>query len=156
MQNEVVIVKYNESLGQQCLHALQEFKQGDTITQFYAKEILKKPTYLTVQINNDEHITLAPELLQYTNHSCNPNVFFNTSTFELEALKDIAVDEELTFFYPSTEWIMDQPFFCNCKHDNCLKQIQGASFLEERLLQQYKLNNFIQIQLKIHGVKKRA
>jgi SET domain len=156
MQNEVAIVKYNETLGQQCLHALQAFKQGDIIIAFFAKEILKNPTYLTVQVNNEEHITLAPELLQYTNHSCNPNVFFNTSTFELEALKNIAVDEELTFFYPSTEWVMDQPFFCNCKNDNCLKQIQGASFLEERVLQQYRLNNFIQLQLKIHGVKKRA
>ena len=43
------------------------------ITQSYA-------TYLTVQTGADRHITLMPEFLQYINHSCGPNVFFNTAT----------------------------------------------------------------------------
>ncbi|VDB93002.1 Bgt-4417-2, partial [Blumeria graminis f. sp. tritici] len=37
--------------------------------------------------------------------------------------------QELTFFYPSTEWSMDQPFDCDCRSQDCLGRISGARFL---------------------------
>lgn len=53
-----------------------------------------------LQVGETEHIMLSPEWLQYVNHSCTPNVFFDTSTLKLIALKDIKAGEELCFFYP--------------------------------------------------------
>jgi SET domain-containing protein len=40
--------------------------------------------------------------MQYINHSCDPNVAFDTTAFKLVALKDIKAGDELVFFYPST------------------------------------------------------
>jgi len=123
-------------------------KSNEIITYFSEKEIVEKPSYLTVQVGLNKHITLLPEYLQYINHSCNPNIFFNTTTFELVALKDISAGDELTFFYPSTEWDMSQFFECNCGFTNCLKNIKGAKYLPIEILHQHKLTNFIEQMLR--------
>lgn len=137
----------NPGNGQQQLSALRSFEAGEVICPFHAGETVATPTYLTVQTGVDTHITLRPEFLQYINHSCNPNVFFDTSSYQLVSLKPIAEGEEFTFFYPSTEWSMIQPFVCQCGSANCLQLIQGASFLSIETLQQYRLTDFIQQQL---------
>ncbi len=90
---------------------------------------------------------LAPEFLQYTNHSCNPNVFFDTTDFVLRCLTKIEVGEEMTFFYPSTEWCMAQTFDCECKTEKCLGDIQGALYLHPAILQTYKLSDYIKQKL---------
>jgi hypothetical protein len=95
----------------------------------------------------NQHILLFPEHLQYINHSCDPNVFFDTSSLVILALRDIAEGEEISFFYPSTEWEMDQPFTCHCGSAKCLGQIRGAAYLPAETLQQYQLSEFIQQQL---------
>ena len=43
----------------------------------------------------------------------------------LVARRALPVDTELSFFYPSTEWEMAQPFDCWCGSVRCLKKIQG-------------------------------
>src|SRR5688572_30969142 len=83
--------------SQNALFALQSFQPGEVIAEFSAGTIGAKPTYLTVQIDVGKHITLQPEFLQYINHSCAPNVFFNTTTLQLIALKEIGKNEEMTF-----------------------------------------------------------
>src|SRR5688572_17551680 len=72
--------------NQNALHALRSFQPGDVIAEFTAGTIAAEPTYLTVQIDVGKHITLQPEFLQYINHSCAPNVFFNTTTMQVTAL----------------------------------------------------------------------
>lgn len=136
----VVLLQHN---NQQALVAACNFSKGSVIEKFTSGVVQNFPTYLTVQIDENLHITLQPQHLQYINHSCKPNVFFNTDTFELIALDDIHTNDELTFFYPSTEWQMTQPFACNCGNDNCLHFIQGASFLSKEVLKNYKLTSFI-------------
>ncbi len=128
---------------QKSLQSNKLFKKGESIAHFSAASTLEKPTYLTVQVNTHTHITLEPSYLQYVNHSCNPNVFFNTTTFQLVAIKDIMIDEELTFFYPSTEWDMAQAFQCNCSNNNCLQTIQGAKYISAHILKNYQLTDFI-------------
>jgi hypothetical protein len=66
---------------------------------------------------------------------------------EFQALKEIGPGDELTFFYPSTEWEMAQPFQCFCGTTNCLGMIQGASLMPEQILAGYVLTNFIHRQL---------
>lgn len=133
--------------SQNSLHSAKSFKKDEVICSFKAGITQSYATYLTVQVDVEKHITLQPEFLQYINHSCEPTVFFDTTTMELIALQDLNDGDEFTFFYPSTEWNMAQPFICNCGSTNCLQLINGAMHLSESTLHKYKLTNFIQQQL---------
>ena len=137
----------NTITNQKSLHALVPFKKGDFVSTFSAGDIYNVPNYLTVQRGIDEHITLRPEFLQYINHSCNPNVFFNTTTMEVIAIRDIEPNEEFSFFYPSTELDMAQPFLCYCGTKDCLQNIKGAKYIPGEILKNYRLTDFIQQQL---------
>ncbi len=132
---------------QKALFSTEKFFPGDRVALFSAGTISAEPTYLTVQLGINKHITLEPEFLQYINHSCDPNVFFNTSTMELIALREIELGEEMTFFYPSTEWQMIQSFSCFCGSHRCIGEIRGAAFLTEIQWKQYRLTDFVQQQL---------
>ena len=125
------------------LHATVTFNPGDIISTFGAKEILTEPNYLTVQLNNQEHILLTPEFLQYINHSCEPNVFFDTTKKVVTCLRKIDEGEEMTFFYPSTEWSMAQEFDCHCGTQGCLGRIQGAAHLHPDILPKYQISKHI-------------
>ncbi|MGK2861146.1 MAG: SET domain-containing protein-lysine N-methyltransferase [Chitinophagaceae bacterium] len=140
-------VRQNIDNNQKAFFAQQFYSPGDVVIEFSASQILTTPSYLTVQVDIDKHIMLHPEHLQYINHSCGPNVFFDTDTMQIVALKHIAEGDEMTFFYPSTEWDMAQPFTCFCGTQNCLGKIQGAAHLSPEILSSYKLTRFIQQQL---------
>jgi hypothetical protein len=136
-------VMLNKLSGQKSLQATKSFQPGEMICQFHAGITQTFATYLTVQIGDDSHITLQPEFLQYINHSCDPSVFFDTTRMELICLKALNAGDELTFFYPSTEWDMAQPFNCNCGSPQCLQSIQGAAHLSKKVLAQYRLTDYI-------------
>ena len=140
--------------GQKSFFATRAFKAGDVICSISTGRILSQPTYLTVQLNDTEHFMLQPEHLQYINHSCNPNVCFDTTTMEVIALRAIEVGDELGYFYPSTEWDMAQPFNCLCQQNNCLGKIQGAMHLPKKELKNYRFTDFIQQKLKAHYSQK--
>jgi len=142
-QHEHCVVKEHRENNQHGLFAKTAFKTGSTIVAFDASKIVDKPNYLTVQISETKHIHLFPEYLQYVNHSCEPNVLFNTSTMQLECIAEIEAGDELCFFYPATEWIMAQQFICNCGKPNCVGLIQGAADTSTEVLNKYKLTDFI-------------
>ncbi|MBK7434251.1 MAG: SET domain-containing protein-lysine N-methyltransferase [Chitinophagaceae bacterium] len=148
-RHQVAHVLRHTGTGQQSLHAAIPFSTGEVICAFHAGITQNFATYLTVQTGVDRHITLVPEFLQYINHSCEPTVFFNTDTFQLICLKALEPGDELTFFYPSTEWEMAQPFLCSCKSPSCLQLINGASHLEPETLARYRLSGFIERQIKL-------
>ncbi len=125
------------------LHATAAYSVNDVVSTFDALEKICRPSKYTVQVSDDLHIMLHPKFLQYINHSCNPNIFFDTTKMELSCLREIAAGDEFTFFYPSTEWAMAAPFKCFCGANNCLHQIQGASFLPQETLADYKFTDFI-------------
>ncbi len=137
----------NPATGQYSLHAVSFFDAGDMICSFTAREIYTTPSYLTLQVGLHKHIALSPECLQYTNHSCDPNVFFDTDKMELIALRSIQPDDEMVFFYPSTEWKMASPFSCNCGSVKCLQTIAGAAVLRQDQLNAYRLTSFILLQI---------
>jgi SET domain len=148
VSNHVFATIYQDIENKQnSLHSAESFKKDEVICGFEAGITQNYATYLTIQVNIDRHITLQPEFLQYINHSCEPTVFFDTTTMQLIALQELKEGDEFTFFYPSTEWDMAQPFVCNCSSINCLQLINGASHLSESTLNKYKLTNFIQEQL---------
>ncbi len=142
-------IRESQTTGNKSLYATVEFKPGQVISNFGDQEILDRPNYLTVQISDSQHIMLDPEFLQYINHSCNPNVFFDTQKRVVIALRNIEIGEEFTFFYPSTEWSMDRGFDCICQSENCLGNIQGAAHLPLDILTKYKLSQYIENKLKV-------
>ena len=135
--------------GKKSLYATVGFMPGEVISKFGAKEILDRPNYLTVQIRDRQHIMLDPEFLQYINHSCTPNVGFDPTDWVVTALRKIQIGEQLTFFYPSTEWSMDRGFDCLCQSSGCLGYIKGAAHLPLNILTKYKLSEYIQKKLGI-------
>ena len=141
------VVRQNVTNNQKAFFAQMSYQPGDIIATFSAGRILPEPTYLTVQVDVDKHIMLQPEHLQYINHSCDPNVFFDTYAMQVVALRSIEEGDEMTFFYPSTEWDMAQPFTCFCGSHRCLGEIKGAAHIPLEILSNYKLTRFIQQQL---------
>jgi hypothetical protein len=144
----------NIQTGDHSLHAAQSFSPNQVIGSFAAATTLSYPSYLTIQIALHSHITLNPFYLQYVNHSCTPNIFFDTARSEYIALTALQPGDELVFFYPSTEWDIQQPFACHCGARNCLKVIKGAAHLSPAQLKKYRLSNFVLEQLKLHVSKK--
>lgn len=140
-------IMQNGITGERSLHASTFFDVDEVICEFSAEKILREATYLTVQTGPDKHITLWPDFLQFINHSCDPSVFFDTTHMRLIALKKIEPGDEFTFFYPSTEWSMAQPFECFCGSANCLHQIRGAAYLTAEQASLYRLTDFIKEQL---------
>jgi len=146
--NEMAEVWKDEMSGHHSLFAITGFQPGDIICKFGASAILQTPSYLTVQTGVNEHICLQPLFLQYINHSCSPNIFFDTTAFNVICLREIKAGDELCYFYPATEWDMAQPFQCICGCSNCLGYIGGASYLSIEVLSIYRLSDFIHQQLK--------
>ena len=131
------------SSGQHALLSLLFIKAGATITYFGAKETYSEPGVFTIQVGLQKHIDLLPNELAYTNHSCDPNIYFDVEKKCVVALKDINPGDELCFFYPSTELDMAAPFSCQCASPKCLKIIKGARYVSKKTLSTYKLNPFI-------------
>jgi SET domain len=140
-------VRFNTAIGQNALYATRAFMPGDVISNISASSVYRQPTYLTVQVSDDEHIELHPQLLAFINHGCNPNVFFNMDIMQVTCLRPIQPGDEYSFFYPSTEWNMAQRFKCFCGHSACLGEISGAASIDTATLNQYRLTGYIQQKL---------
>ena len=148
--DELVEVREATTTGHKSLVATCACKSDDVLCAFSARETFSEANRLTIQIGINRHITLRPEFLQYTNHSCAPNIFFDTTMMQVIALKAIKPGDELTFFYPSTEWDMAQPFACHCGESRCLRYINGAAYMAPDVLRQHRLTAFIQQQIAAH------
>lgn len=129
--------------GHSSLWSHRSFRAGEVITPFRPASVHPTPAVWTVHVGEDQHIELWPTHLRYCNHSCEPNCFFDVDAYQFVALRDIADAEELTFFYPSTEWQMQQPFTCHCGTTSCLGSIEGASALSLDVLHRYRLSSYI-------------
>jgi len=110
-----------------------------TVTQY---RLTHTPTYQSIQIGVNRHIEEL-DVIAYLNHSCHPNVIVDTTTLTISAARAIAAGEELTFFYPSTEWAMARPFICQCGARHCLSLVAGAKYLAVEQLSYYFINQHI-------------
>ena len=136
-------IEPRSDLGQRCLRILVARPAGAVLARFDGSLPVDHASYLTVQIGPGQHILLRPDFLECINHSCAPNVHFDMERFALVALRPLAAGEELTYFYPSTEWSMVQPFPCACGATECLGTIAGASQLPREVLGRYVFSPFI-------------
>jgi hypothetical protein len=117
------------------------FRRGDIICPIPSESLYTQPNQFTVQIGIDQHVEVKE--LSALNHSCNPSTILDTTRMLVFAARDLAVDDELTFFYPSTEWEMSSPFICLCGAPNCIHVVAGARFLPLSTLEGHFLNYHI-------------
>jgi hypothetical protein len=119
----------------------QAYAKGEVICEIPTEKVFSKANRYTVQIGPDKHTEVGK--LAALNHSCDPNVILDTERLLMVARRDIVKDEELSFFYPSTEWEMDAPFICLCGSSNCIHVVAGARFLPLSTLEKHYLNRHI-------------
>lgn len=100
--------------------------------------------YSSVQSGQDAHFELNSDLV-FINHGCEPSLEFDTKDMVIRVArgKELKEGDELTFWYPSSEWDMDQPFECVCKAGKCRGLINGAGRMDRDVLEQYWLNEHI-------------
>jgi SET domain-containing protein len=72
----------------------------------------------------------------FMNHSCNPTSWFETDSV-MVATRDIAVDEEITYDYATSEVSPVFSMPCNCKTIYCRSIITGLDFLRPDLQHRY-------------------
>ena len=119
----------------------QAYSKGEVICEIPTEKLFDKANRYTVQISQDKHTEVGK--LSALNHSCDPNVILDTENLLMVARRDIEEGEELSFFYPSTEWEMDAPFICLCGSANCIHVVAGARFLPLSTLETHYLNRHI-------------
>jgi len=119
----------------------QAYKKGEVICEIPTEKVLGKANRYTVQIARDKHTNVGK--LAALNHSCDPNVILDTERLLVYACRDIEKGEELSFFYPATEWEMDAPFICLCGSSSCIHVVAGARFLPLSTLEHHFLNRHI-------------
>lgn len=124
---------------------------GAHLADFGRIQPIATPDFSTLQIGPTQHIELKSDLV-FCNHSCRPTVEFDTKTKTVRVARDRPLQEgdDITFFYPSTEWSMDRPFLCACGASGeegngyqCLGEIQGAKQMDRAVLEKYWLNRHI-------------
>ncbi|MBI4771016.1 MAG: SET domain-containing protein-lysine N-methyltransferase [Chloroflexi bacterium] len=117
-------------------------KAGEVFYKIANYRVVHQPTYQTIQVGPETHIEELG-VIAYLNHSCSPNVIVDTAQMECRAAREVAAGEELSFFYPSTEWNMDRPFVCLCGAPQCIRIVTGAKFLSLDTLSRYFVNQHI-------------
>ncbi|MCP3821624.1 SET domain-containing protein [Streptomyces sp. A3M-1-3] len=125
--------------------------EGQVVFDLVGCEVLGTASIYTIDLGDGRHID-GPEV-RYLNHSCAPNTYVDTTALRVVALRPIAEGEELTFFYPSTEWDMVGPFNCLCAAEDCVGSVSGARRLPSDVLGRHALNAHIAARLNTGGAE---
>lgn len=111
--------------GQRGVITTQAVDPGGLVATLIVERTDREASRYSIQQDEQRHIVVASPL-RLMNHSCQPNCFLDVEALTVLALRPLAAGEELTFFYPSTEWEMAEPFDCHCGAPGCLHSIRGA------------------------------
>nr|BBK08004.1 methyltransferase [Streptomyces sp. TP-A0584] len=119
----------------------RDLAAGEVVADLGDCVAVDSPSIYTIEVGPGEHID--GDRVRHLNHSCDPNTYVDTVRLRVVALRPIAAGEELTFFYPSTEWEMVGPFACLCGSAACVGTVSGARDLPLEVLHRYDLNAHI-------------
>lgn len=129
-------------LGQRAVRSRVARPAGAILARFSESRIVPAPSRITVQLDQGVHLELTPSWLELVNHRCEPNVAFDMDLLALVSLRPIHPGDELTYFYPSTEWVLDEPFVCRCAA-TCIGRVTGARDLPRSVLQRHRLSPLV-------------
>ena len=115
-------------------------------------------TWSSVQSSVNTHFEFNSALV-YANHSCAPTLDLEVfapdaehcypngiaGEFRVTQKRDLRKGDDLTWFYPSTEWQNPGPFECRCgAPDNvCIGVEAGSKFLPKDVLDRYFINKHV-------------
>lgn len=105
-------------------HALIAKEEG------YYIDTRDKVSKFCIQISSDKFLdyTEHPHYLDFINHSCDPNMRYDTTHLAFYAIMDIPEHAELTYDYDTTEsdlTLDGSDFVCLCDSENCRTYISG-------------------------------
>ncbi|KAF2408272.1 SET domain-containing protein-lysine N-methyltransferase [Pseudomonas antarctica] len=80
----------------------------------------------TLQLSTRIHL-YDPWFSGLVRHSCNPNVFFDSTYLEVWSVRSIVAGELLTMDYATTEDALFRQFACQCGELNCRGWITGSA-----------------------------
>ena len=130
------ILDYGSIYGAR-LVATRLFRRGDLILPLLGR-LTPEATFRSIQVDVGLHLEGFP--FKFMNHSCRPTAVVETRQLAVCAWSEIKAGQEVTFFYPSTEWHMVRPFECFCGAPDCIRYVAGAGCLSLDLLGRYFIN----------------
>ncbi|MBT3814442.1 SET domain-containing protein-lysine N-methyltransferase [Candidatus Woesearchaeota archaeon] len=138
----------NSSIHRYGIFAKEEIKKGEPINAFGGitvpkgeiKEYRKIISHAGIQVSDDFFIVPSSheEIKEQGifNHSCEPNVGFNSS-ITMVAMRDIKAGKELATDYAFMESYFES-FECSCGSSNCRKTITGNDWKIKEIQEKYK------------------
>ena len=127
--------------------ALEPIAAGDVVAAFGGRCITRDEFDLlpasqqvrSLQIDDDLYIAGAPEPepADFINHSCEPNCALSGNVI-LVAARDIAVGEELTYDYATSDGSDYDEFECSCGSVLCRGKISGHDWMLPELQLRYR------------------
>lgn len=139
-----MMVRTGTGLG---LSARRAWRVGDKVVELSWENAKEAPSRWTMQRSQVEHAEPLPHEIRYMSHSCRPNLAIDMEAGAVLALRDIAPGDELSCFYPATEWRMAEPFDCACGAPDCLGRIAGAAELSVERLKAHALSPVVRAKL---------
>jgi len=93
----------------------------------------------SLQLSKDIYLLSGnvPEPGDMINHSCEPNCGI-AGTSSVQAIRDIEIDEELTFDYAMSDLSQYDEFSCACGKEKCRKKITGMDWQNKDLQAEYR------------------
>jgi SET domain-containing protein len=93
----------------------------------------------SLQLNGDTYLLSGnnPEAGDMINHSCKPNCGM-AGTSSVQAIRDIEIEEELTFDYAMSDSSQYDEFNCACEKEGCREKVTGMDWQKKDLQTKYR------------------
>lgn len=124
-------IQNQKNKGGRGLFAKVAFAKDEKVYDFHPA-LKPRATRTSVQVGMGQHAEGIDNANDFLNHSCDPNVWIDTGSLCVRALRPIQADEELTFNYLTTEWELHSPFQCGCGSKKCFGKIGGFGRLDRQ------------------------
>ncbi len=123
------------------IFATQSFNAGETVMIGRIEKVLDTNDSHASQVGENKYVRHAG-LISKVNHSCDPHCGIKvneTGGHDFVAIKDISVNEEITFDYVMRNYHIDHfPPLCLCGAKNCRGRITGWKDLSDQRKNEYK------------------
>lgn len=122
--------------------ATENIRVGSVIMKYSGpllKYVQTTPQTLALQIGPDLYIGASGDADDFVNHSCDPNagMQIDGTDVQLIAIRNITIDEQITFDYSTTMDEDDFEFDCLCGSPVCRGRIRDFKHLPAELRRKY-------------------
>ncbi|KAI1740536.1 hypothetical protein F4680DRAFT_465159 [Xylaria scruposa] len=155
--DRLMVIKKVEGDFRSWAESLVDLPAGAVFARITGVTAVSLPSWSSVQAGRNLHLELNSDLV-FVNHSCAPTLEWDMERMEVRvsSTRDLRKGDLLSFFYPSTEFEMAQPFDCWCgAGDRCFGRVEGAAQLGVEKLGGYWINGYIK-ELLEEGSKNRG